>query len=214
MDHQMTSEDKNIIEIYRRHADAWVKLRGQHLLEKKWLDKFLELLPNASSVLDIGCGFGEPIGRYLFENGSAVTGIDASPELIQVAKERVAKATWIVSDMRALRLADKFDGLLAWNSTFHLTPNDQRQMFPIFQEHAAKGAALMFTSGPSHGDAIGEFEGEPLYHSSLDGDEYRLLLDQHGFDVIEHVVKDPDCGQHTVWLARFREPRSRPPSQN
>ena len=106
--------------------------------------------------------------------------------------------------MRNLRLGTEFNGILAWDSTFHLTHDDQRKMFPVFEAHAASGAALMFTSGPSHGDMIGEFEGEPLYHSSLSEDEYRVLLDRHGFDVIDHVVEDPECGHHTVWLAQFR----------
>ena len=60
----------------------------------------------------------------------------------------------------------------------------------------------MFTSGPAHGEAIGDFEGEPLYHGSLDPAEYRSLLDQHGFRVISHVVEDMDCGRHTIWLAQ------------
>jgi hypothetical protein len=62
----------------------------------------------------------------------------------------------------------------------------------------------MFTSGPSHGEAIGTLEGEPLYHASLDPAEYRELLDTHGFDVVRHVAEDPECGGHTVWLARLR----------
>ena len=41
-------------------------------------------------------------------------------------------------------------------------------MFPIFRDHAAAGCALMFTSGPSAGEAIGSYQGEPLYHASLD----------------------------------------------
>jgi hypothetical protein len=60
----------------------------------------------------------------------------------------------------------------------------------------------MFTSGPRHGSVLGEFEGEPLYHGSLDEDEYRSLLRQNGFEVVEHVVEDPACGEHTVWLAQ------------
>lgn len=78
-------------------------------------------------------------------------------------------------------------------------------MFPTFREHAAPRAALMFTSGPSHGEAIGTYQGEPLYHASLDGAEYRVLLDEHGFEVVTHVVEDPTCGHHTVWLARLRQ---------
>jgi hypothetical protein len=62
----------------------------------------------------------------------------------------------------------------------------------------------MFTSGPAHGVAIGSFHGEPLYHASLDVDEYGSLLDQSGFDVMDHVIEDPACGGHTIWLAQRR----------
>jgi hypothetical protein len=62
----------------------------------------------------------------------------------------------------------------------------------------------MFTSGPQHGQVIAEFEGEPLYHGSLDAAEYRALLDENGFDVVEHVAEDPTCGGATIWLARAR----------
>jgi hypothetical protein len=62
----------------------------------------------------------------------------------------------------------------------------------------------MFTSGPSHGEAIGRYKDEPLYHGSLDAEEYRTLLKESGFDVVSHVVEDPACGYHTVWLAQLR----------
>jgi hypothetical protein len=76
-------------------------------------------------------------------------------------------------------------------------------MFPIFRKHAQPKAALMFTSGHRHGEAIGSFNGEPLYHGSLDEAEYRSLLQQDGFDVVRNVVADPDCGGHTIWLAQI-----------
>ena len=103
--------------------------------------------------------------------------------------------------MRALALKDTFDGLLAWDSFFHLAHDDQRRMFPIFERHASPGAALMFTSGVSHGEAMGSYRGEPLYHASLAPEEYRTLLKSAGFRVVAHIAEDPDCGGHTVWLA-------------
>jgi hypothetical protein len=75
-------------------------------------------------------------------------------------------------------------------------------MFGIFKRHAASGAALMFTSGPSAGEKMGTYRGEPLYHASLDSAEYRQLLRDEGFDVVAHVVEDPTCGLRTVWLAQ------------
>jgi SAM-dependent methyltransferase len=200
----MGSGAGNIIGLYRRHAKAWSRLRGTQLMERKWLDRFLALQISSPKILDIGCGPGVPIARYLIEKGCHVTGIDSSPEMIEMAQNHVPAATWQVADMRALSMDGKFDGLLAWDSFFHLSQADQRLMFPIFRRHAATEAVLMFTSGPADGEAIGTFEGEPLYHSSLDGAEYRQLLDQNGFAVVDHVIEDPDCGQHTVWIARLR----------
>ena len=108
----------------------------------------------------------------------------------------------IVGDMRALKLDQCFNGLLAWDSFFHLAHDHQRAMFAAFHEHALPRAALMFTSGPALGKAIGTLEGEPLYHASLDNAEYRMLLDDNGFDVVAQVTEDATCGGRTVWLAQ------------
>src|SRR5215216_3405122 len=97
-----------------------------------------------------------------------VVGVDASPTLIALCRERFPGAEWIVADMRELALDRQFDGLLAWDSFFHLSGDDQREMFPRFAGHARPGAPLMFTSGTSEGVAMGSYRGEPLYHASLD----------------------------------------------
>jgi len=108
--------------------------------------------------------------------------------------------TWHLADMRTLALGRKFDGL--WlGQLFSSIPETINADVPHLQIHAAAGAALMFISGPSAGEAIGSFEGEPLFHASLDGDEYRVLLRNNGFDVVSHVVADP-LRDHTIWLAR------------
>lgn len=123
--------------------------------------------------------------------------------MIDACRKRFPTQEWIVADMRALALQQQFSGMLAWDSFFHLCPDDQRTMFDVFAAHAAPNAALMFTSGPSQGEVVGNFAGEPLYHASLDAAEYRSLLDRNGFRVVSHVVEDADCGGHTVWLAQL-----------
>jgi len=197
------SEADKIIGLYERHARAWDNERGRDLLEKPWLDRFLALMPPGPSILDVGCGAGEPIARYFIDQGCVVTGADSSIALIGMCKDSFPAMDWIVGDMRQLSLNRRFDGLVAWDSFFHLRPEDQRLMFTIFKKHAAPRAALMFTSGDSHGEAIGVYKGEPLYHASLDTAEYAALLNQNSFDVVAHVVGDPDCDR-TIWLAQLR----------
>jgi len=193
-----------IIDIYRRHGEAWAKLRGDKLAEGSWLDRFTALLPAGSAILDVGCGSGLPIGRELLRRGFEVTGVDGAETMLSMFRRNLPSAPSHLMDMRRLSLGRRFSGLLAWDSFFHLSPDDQRSMFARFQAHAAPDAALMFTSGNEEGSAIGDLEGDPLYHGSLDATEYRELLNRAGFEVVSHVASDPTCGHRTVWLARQR----------
>ena len=202
----MDSRSERIIGLYRDHAAAWDRQRGRDLHEKPWLDRFAAILPPSGTILDLGCGMGEPVARYLIERGFAVTGLDSSVSLIALCRGRFPEREWIVGDMRRLALGRRFDGIIAWHSLFHLTPEDQRAMFPRFADHTARGGALMFTSGTSHGESIGEWQSEPLYHGSLDSSEYRTLLAANGFVILDHVIRDPQCGESTVWLARQISP--------
>lgn len=191
----------DVVDLYERNARAYDRDRGRGLQERAWLERFSALLPAGGSVLDIGCGVGEPIARYFIEQEFRVTGVDSSPSMIALCRKRHPAAEWLVGDMRGLDLARRFDGIVAWDSFFHLSAGDQRAMFPRFAAHAAPGAALMFTTGPDEGEAIGSWCGEPLYHASLAPGTYRDLLAEFGFRVHAHVERDADCGDHTVWLA-------------
>jgi SAM-dependent methyltransferase len=199
---------ERIIDLYDRHAADFDKDRSRSLQEKSWLDRFLVYVPGSGTVLDIGCGMGEPIARYVIESGRGVVGVDSSSAMIKMARGRFPGSEWIVGDMRQLALGRRFDGIVAWDSFFHLPANDQRTMFRRFANHAEVGAPLMFTSGTSCGEAVGSYCGEPLYHASLDSSEYRGLLELNGFQVREHRAEDPQCGGHTVWLATYNGPTS------
>lgn len=192
----------HVIDLYDRHADDYDRDRSRSLQERAWLDEFLSHVRPAGTILDVGCGMGEPIARYVLEAGFRVVGIDSSPSLISRARARFPDSEWLVADMRELSLHRRFDGLLAWDSFFHLPIGDQRTMFPVFSAHAVRGAPLMFTSGSARGEAIGAYRGEPLYHASLAPVEYAQLLASNGFSLLAYRAEDRECGGHTVWLAR------------
>lgn len=194
-----------IIDHYERHALAWdADRRSGTGTDRIWLERFADRLPPGASILDLGCGPGKPVAAYMVERGFKVTGVDSSASMIGLSRERLPDQTWIVADMRNLALDDTFDGILAWDSFFHLKADDQRLMFEVFDRHACPDAILMFNAGPGAGEAIGTYRGDPLYHASLAAEEYRSLLARHGFAIIAHAVNDAQAGGRTVWLCARR----------
>jgi trans-aconitate methyltransferase len=106
----MIDDADRIIPLYERHARAWHGDRLKNLFERPWLDQFLALLPRAASILDIGCGSGEPIARYFIEAGYDLAGADSSPAMIEMCQSRFPNQTWFVADMRTLSLGRRFEG--------------------------------------------------------------------------------------------------------
>ncbi|MGH1417914.1 MAG: class I SAM-dependent DNA methyltransferase [Hyphomicrobiaceae bacterium] len=193
----------NIISLYERHAQTWdAERRRGGWNDKVCHNQFIQSLPRNASVLDLGCGGGSPVAENLVAQGVQVTGVDSSPTLIKLCRSRLSDQEWIIGDIRTVVLGRTFNGILAWDSFFHLQPDDQRAMFEIFAAHAKPKTMLMFNTGPAYGEAIGTYRGDPLYHASLGGEEYRVLLQQHNFGVVQHSIEDAAAGGRTIWLAQ------------
>jgi SAM-dependent methyltransferase len=196
-----------IVGLYERHAREWeADRRKSRWHDKPWHDRFIAALPTRAHVLDVGCGGGAPVALHMVARGVRVTGIDTSPTLISLCRDRMPDQEWMVADMRTLSLGRRFDGVLAWDSFFHLKPDDQRHMFDVFARHSADRAILMFNAGPAYGEVIGRYRGDSLYHASLEPTEYEAHLERVGFEILAHAVEDPAAGGRTAWLARSRCP--------
>ncbi|MBK5005949.1 class I SAM-dependent methyltransferase [Pseudomonas sp. S32] len=78
-----------IIDLYDRHASTWNTLRANHFIDRKWIERFASLLPSAANVLDLGCGSGQPVARYLVEIGASVVGVDASAHMLALCSAQL-----------------------------------------------------------------------------------------------------------------------------
>lgn len=196
---------RDVFKNYDIIADWFSKNRSKDLMEKPYLDRLIDHIPAGSRILDLGCGTGDPIYRYLQYKGFSVCGVDASRAMLEIANKNFPEGEFLLQDMRELNLGEKFEAIIAWHSFFHLSQQEQREMFPLFKKHLKAGGLLLFTSGAEEGEAWGMNNGQNLYHSSLSKEEYSSLLKQQGFIVIQHVVEDPNCGGATVWLCQRNE---------
>jgi len=201
----LAANTRNIYEQYGPQYDAE---RVKNLFECNWLLRFEALLPKPASILDAGCGAGEPIAQYFIQNGHELTGVDFATSMIALAKERFPDSKWLVVDMRTLRLARTFDGIIGWHSFFHLTPDEQRATLQHFARHLRPQGALLLTVGPQANEVIGHVSGQQVYHSSLSLREYRDILHRLDMVLVDFVAEDPECDYATVMLAQKTEQKA------
>ncbi len=157
-------------------------------------------LPAGSRILDLGCGSGW-LSEYFARLGYQMKGIDISPTLVEMSRDRVARVPYDVDHETALRcsfevhdiemapLSEQFDAILCYDSLHHFEDEDAvmrnlAAMLPV-------GGVLFILEGerPPTGSATEE----ELYgvmceygtlESPFDYGHLRQLLDEHGFAVI------------------------------
>ncbi|WP_299293081.1 class I SAM-dependent methyltransferase [uncultured Tateyamaria sp.] len=189
-------------QVYERQAEAFDAGRSRALFEARWLARFTACLPAGARVLDLGCGSGDPIARWFIAEGFRVTGVDFVQPMLDLARGRWPEGDWRLGDMRTLDLPDRFEGIVAWNSFFHLRPDEQRTCIAHMARHLVPGGSLLLTVGPKAGEVSGTVGGEPVYHASLSPAGYATCLEEHGLRLTGFLAEDPDTDKASVLMAR------------
>ncbi len=134
--------------------------------------------------------------------GFDVTGVDFSKAMLAIARDRWPDGDWLHSDMRDFDLGRQFDGIIAWNSFFHLTAAEQKACIARMARHLRSGGMLMLTVGPRAGEASGTVGAEMVYHASLSPAGYAGCLEDNGLQMTGFLAEDPETQSHTVLMAR------------
>jgi 2-polyprenyl-3-methyl-5-hydroxy-6-metoxy-1,4-benzoquinol methylase/glycosyltransferase involved in cell wall biosynthesis len=161
-------------------------------------------LPPGSRILDVGCGSGW-LSEYFARLGYVAKGIDISPDLIEMSRERVARVpygadhetplrcTFAVHDVEAAPLAEKFDAILCYDSLHHF--EDERAVVKNLAAMLDVGGLLFILEGerPPAGSASEAELVEVMVEfgtleSPFDFGYLRQLLDENGFAVIGDYV--------------------------
>lgn len=64
--------------------------------------------PDASTLLDVGCGTGSH-ARTMIDCGFSVEGVDIEPEFVELARAKCPEGTFYVGDMTDLNLGKRYD---------------------------------------------------------------------------------------------------------
>ncbi len=198
----MNADPNDTHGVYERQATEYDRRRSKALFEARWLARFTASLKPGDHVLDLGCGTGDPIARWFMAEGFTVTGVDFSQAMLDIARDRWPDGDWRQADMRDFELDQQFDGIIAWNSFFHLTSQEQQGCIARMSRHLRPGGMLKLTVGPRAGEISGTVGAEPVYHASLSPAGYAVCLEENGLHLTGFLAEDPETQSHTVLMAR------------
>lgn len=206
--------------MYERVQESYDRVAARYAeevsgeLEKKPLDRALlrclaELaasVPDASGqnrVADIGCGPGH-VAAYLAGLGTATIGIDFSPTMLEIARNRVPDVQFRIGTMLAMPATDaELSAAVVFYSIVHLRPEDRPTAYREFARVVAPGGWLLLAF---HINLAGHEPGEILHADEwwgervdldfyyLEPDEVVAGLAQAGFALVARTDREPTPG--------------------
>jgi cyclopropane fatty-acyl-phospholipid synthase-like methyltransferase len=187
---------------YDAIADEWYALdRG--FRAKAYVDTILARLEPGARVLDLGCGTGVPITRYVAERGFRVTGIDSSERLLEIARRAVPEAEFGHAEMLEVRMAQRVGAVIAWDSVFHTDRRRHAEVFAVMRSLLEEGGWLLMSAGGSSEEGFeSEMFGQRFYYSGYEPAQTVQLLTAAGFDVELCEVDDSSSRGHVAIIAR------------
>lgn len=187
---------KKTLNYYNQNAEVFTK-NTINVDFKSTQERFLKKLPDASDILDFGCGSGRDT-KYFLSQGNSVTATDGSEELCRLASEYtgIPVKHMLFQD---LDKKDTYNAIWACSSILHLPYQELKSVLNKMAQ-ALKENGIVYTSFK-----YGTFEGERngRYFTDMTEEKFETLLKEIAVFYIEEqwVTSDvrPDRGDEK-WL--------------
>lgn len=181
-------------------SGQWQQFRNSTAINKCIKD-FTKFLPPNGKILDIGCGTGYPVAQYLTESDFFVTGIDVSRQMIDRANGlKLKNAEFIKRDILDFSSDTLFDGVIAFDSLWHIAKDRQAEAYKKIASLMKSGAYFLFTHGNRNGETVGEMFNQKFYYGALSISELTSLFDGLGLKIVsfkEHY-KEKTTGERDL----------------
>lgn len=180
-------------------------------IREEWTRKIEAFAALGESVVELGCGTGVPVGRFLAARYD-YTGIDASRGMLAEAHTAVPGALLLHADMHTVEFPPaSLAAVIAFFSISHTPREMHAALFAKIATWIRPGGVFL---GNLHSRDDPDSREEnwlgagPMRWSGFDADTNIALLTKAGFDLIESSVREhvePE-GQtiHPLWFAAKR----------
>ena len=199
--------DTSLIRIgYDQIATRYAETRDQSS-SLPYLEKLNSTLSARSLVLDLGCGAGLPVDRWLIEHGHTVIGLDLSAEMLSLARRNVPETRYEVRDMAELEEGEyAVDAVVCLFAMFHIDRSRHGRLLRCLHSYLAPRGLLLITTGGTDWEGQEDFLGVPMAWSHFDRAANRALIESAGFVILlEDRHSGNSCGDddwHPIFLAQ------------
>ncbi len=187
---------------YDQIAHQWLDLSTYGFAQ---IERAVAFVKHKGVALDVGCGTGR-LMSLLSGHGFRTDGIDVSPAMVALARERHPKARLFHADICRWELPRSYDLIVAWDSVWHVPLDRQETVLMKLCRGLSDGGVLVFTMGGT--DAPEEkwdsFMGPPMYHATLGIPKTLHVLAETGC-VCRHLEYDQYPEAHVYLIAQKSE---------
>ena len=129
--HRKTRQAYNLAA--QKYHDLFHDEMNQKERDRRLLDDFALRFTRGSLLCDAGCGPSAHIGRYLFDKGLRVIGVDIADRCIELAREHNPGMDFEQGDIAQLSFdAGSFDGIVSYYSIIHTPKAYMQEIFSEF----------------------------------------------------------------------------------
>ena len=191
----------SIGEKYDKIASWW----NEHHLDSDYgvaqVEKALAFTTHTETALDVGCGSGGRFIRRLESRGFKVTGVDASQEMIRLAKTNHPNSNFIQTDIQLWETDETFDFILAWDCLFHLPLRAQKPVLSKLCRRLKDGGVLIHSFGDATGDEhVDQWRGQEFQYSSIGISQNIQVMKDNGLSLL-HLELDQFPESHVYSIA-------------
>lgn len=165
------------------------------------VEKALSLSNQFETALDVGCGSGGRFIRRLESRGFQVTGVDASKEMIRLARVNHPNSDFIQSDIQVWDTDKMFDFIIAWDCLFHLPLKAQKPVLSKLCRVLKDGGILIHSFGDGMGDdVVDQWRGQEFRYSSIGITENIDVMKNNGLSLL-HLELDQFPENHVYSIS-------------
>jgi SAM-dependent methyltransferase len=176
------------------------------------LEALVAGLPPTATVLDLGCGAGVPVTRWLAER-AAVTGVDVSAAQLALATRSVPGTRLIKADMTAVDFPTaSFDAVIALWSIIHVPREEHGALVGRIRDWLRPGGRFLATwslHGWEGREEDWEGWGAPMWWSIHDAATNLALLERAGFAIERAERLTGGADETWLWALARKEGESR-----